>query len=292
MATTETESPDEVGRTTRVGMWLENRWWVIGTWVGAVAVALPSMYYEPNKGMDWFFWPVAGGLVLGIVAPLREAKKHERELAELGTKLTEEVSAASADATVLYGTILVPTMERLHTFTAAKGSVERARSYTDFVANLLGETAGFLATEGIRVKVNYYRLEDDGGRVVLRVVQKTRNVSREVFDETTEEGKAILRRTLEGRDEYCPDIASLQLSGAENLASRDYSCFLSASVKSAGVVYGMVSANADAVDGMPVHGMEYLKMIASILAVAEAYLGQAAARTVGDTSALSVSGGP
>ncbi|GAP54885.1 hypothetical protein AHiyo6_14500 [Arthrobacter sp. Hiyo6] len=186
---------------------------------------------------------------------------------------------------------MVPTMERLHKFISSKGSVERRGTYTELVANLLGETVGFLASDGVRVKVNYYRLEEIDGRVALRVVSKTRNVSREVLDESTPEGSAILLRTLKGRDEHCADTSTSQNGGVEVARERDYSCFVTATVQSAGTVFGRVSANADAVDGVPPHGMAYLKVVGAILAVAEAHLGEAASRAVGDTSALTVSGG-
>lgn len=249
-------------------------------------VAVPSLLYEPQKGMDWFVVPVLVGLALGIAAPLREAKTHQNALDELRT----DVDNASADATVLYGTIMVPTMERLHKFVAAKGSVEKAETYTDLVAKLLGETAGFLGSEDVHVKVNCYRLVEEDGKPYLRVVSKTRDVSREILDESTPEGAAILRRTLEGSHEHCPDTSNPHHYGLDARRERDYLCFASVTIKSAGVVYGMVSANTNVANGIPAHGLDYLKVVGAILATAEAHFGKAKGRVEGDTRGLTVSG--
>jgi hypothetical protein len=68
-------------------MWLEKRWWVIGTWVGAALVAVPSLFYEPDKGKEWYLWPVLAGLALGILAPLHEANVNGQWFLPTGGQL-------------------------------------------------------------------------------------------------------------------------------------------------------------------------------------------------------------
>lgn len=179
----------------------------------------------------------------------------------------------------LYEDILVPMMERLHAVVDSPAE-QTERHYYTLISKACGEAASFLQNEENPVRVNYYRLKGRSGSESLDVVFKTRKVDRPKLDRSTPSGEMILERTLRGDGEYCFDLQGADSHLGDPLSPRKYRCFASVAVKSDGIVYGMLSANTKKPGGMEASSESFLQLFASILAIAEAKLGEARGKKI------------
>ena len=231
--------------------------------VGAGLVAVPALLVDWERDPVRSRWMVALviiGVGMSVLAPFREKAVHDTEL----SGLKDQIDEAAGDAHVYYRRIMLPTIEKLHTFLKATGAQKKAGTYSSLLGQVLGDAMGFLATDKVQVKVNYYRLgEDDNGLPCLDVADQTRGVRRQRIDASDEEGREIMRRTLMGKDEYCEDLRTRRPD------PRDYTCYISVSVRSNGYVYGMLSANTETVGGIQQNASDYLAVVAGIMAIAE-----------------------
>jgi hypothetical protein len=261
--------------------------------IGSGLVSIPPVFLDlddDQKNWTEIRWTAA--LVLfGVILAAVGSVSQSAALIRLRKKYDGARAAATVAETVAMREMVHRSLELLETLRQVSASSQsmprRLAEYRPLVSGMIGTLREYFSRDGVSIKANYYRLEKEDGRYVLRVIDRTFEARREVIRGDDEEGRDILRRTLRGDWEYCEDIQADHRHHRQG-ENRDYRCFASVAAEVNGQIHGMVSLNTPIPGGISEDlAREYLKFAGLIFASAESSLGLSVPHKKGQPTGMS-----